>query len=132
MIAKLFSIFNHKCPRCLEGDIYANKSSYDLKNITNMKHSCDKCDLDFEREPGYYYGAMYVSYALTVAMAVALFVAYIVLFPTFNSVTYIVALTVMLLVLAPWTFRTSRVIWLNFFIKFKPEIRKEVRAKKAA
>jgi hypothetical protein len=75
---------------------------------------------------------MYVSYALTVAMAVALFVAYIVLFPTFNSVTYIVALTVMLLVLAPWTFRTSRVIWLNFFIKFKPEIRKEVRAKKAA
>ena len=132
MIAKLFSIFNHKCPRCLEGDVYANKSSYDLKNIANMKHTCDECDLDFEREPGYYYGAMYVSYALTVAMAVALFVAYIVLFPTFNSVTYIVALTVMLLVLAPWTFRTSRVIWLNFFIKFKTEIRKEVRAKKAA
>jgi len=132
MIPKLNSIFYHKCPRCLEGDIYANKSSYDLKNITNMKHSCDKCDLDFEREPGYYYGAMYVSYALTIAMAVALFVAYFVLFPTFNSVTYIVALTIMLLVLAPWTFRTSRVIWLNFFIKFKPEIQKEVRAKKAA
>ena len=132
MIAKLFSIFNHKCPRCLEGDIYVTKSSYDFKNISNMKHECEKCGLDFEREPGYYYGAMYVSYALTVAMAVALFVAYIVLFPTFNSVTYIVALTVMLLVLAPWTFRTSRVIWLNFFIKFKPEIRKEVRAKKAA
>jgi len=132
MIPKLNSIFYHKCPRCLEGDIYANKSSYDLKNITNMRHSCDKCDLDFEREPGYYYGAMYVSYALTIAMAVALFVAYFVLFPTFNSVTYIVALTIMLLVLAPWTFRTSRVIWLNFFIKFKPEIQKEVRAKKAA
>ena len=132
MIPKLNSIFNHKCPRCLEGDIYANKSSYDLKNITNMRHSCDKCDLDFEREPGYYYGAMYVSYALTVAMTVALFVAYFVLFPTFNSVTYIVALTLMLLALAPWTFRTSRVIWLNFFIKFKPEIQKEVRAKKAA
>lgn len=132
MFAKLQSIFNHKCPRCLEGDIYATKSSYDLKNITNMKHSCEKCELDFEREPGYYYGAMYVSYALTVAIGVSLFVAYIVLFPTFDSVTYLVALTLLLLVLSPWTFRTSRVIWLNFFIKFKPEIQKEVKAKKAA
>ncbi|MFM7015748.1 MAG: DUF983 domain-containing protein [Bacteroidota bacterium] len=132
MLAKLNSIFNHKCPRCLEGDIYSTKSSYDLKNISKMNHSCQQCGLDFEREPGYYYGAMYVSYALTVALAVSLFVAYIVLFPTFDSVVYLVALTTMLLVLAPWTFRTSRVIWLNFFIKFKPEIQKEVRTKKAA
>ena len=79
MIAKLYSIFNHKCPRCLEGDIYANKSSYDLKNITNMNHSCDKCELDFEREPGYYYGAMYVSYALTVAFSISTLVAWWVL-----------------------------------------------------
>jgi len=132
MIPKLHSILNHKCPRCLEGDIYANKSSYDLKNITKMKQSCDECNLDFEREPGYYYGAMYVSYALTVAMAIALFLAYVVLFPTFSSIIFIVALTLMLLVLSPWTFRTSRVIWLNFFIKFKPEIKKEVRAKNTA
>ena len=97
-----------------------------------MKQSCDKCNLDFEREPGYYYGAMYVSYALTVAMAIALFIAYVVLFPTFSSIIFIVALTLMLLVLSPWTFRTSRVIWLNFFIKFKPEIQKEVRAKNTA
>ena len=89
-----------------------------------MNHSCPKCGLDFEREPGYYYGAMYVSYALTVAIGVSLFVADIVLFSEFNTWYYMLALTLLLLVLSPWTFRTSRVIWLNFFIKYKPEMKR--------
>jgi len=91
-----------------------------------MNHSCPNCGLDFEREPGYYYGAMYVSYALTVAIGVSLFVADIVLFSEFNTWTYMLALTIVLLILSPWTFRTSRVIWLNFFIKYKPEMKRRV------
>lgn len=125
MLAKLKSIFSHKCPQCLEGDMYQTKSSYQLKDIAKMNHSCPKCGLDFEREPGYYYGAMYVSYALTVAIGVSLFVADIVLFSEFNTWSYMLALTLVLLVLSPWTFRTSRVIWLNFFIKYKPEMSKQ-------
>lgn len=126
MLAKLKSIFSHKCPQCLEGDMYQTKSSYQLKDIAKMNHSCPNCGLDFEREPGYYYGAMYVSYALTVAIGVSLFVADIVLFSEFNTWTYMLALTLVLLILSPWTFRTSRVIWLNFFIKYKPEMKRRV------
>lgn len=124
MPAKLNSIFNHKCPQCLEGDIFQTKSSYNLKSIAKMNHSCPKCGLDFEREPGYYYGAMYVSYALTVAVGVILFLADMVLFTEFSTSRYLVSLTLLLLLLSPLTFRTARVIWLNLFVKYKPDVKK--------
>ena len=124
MLAKLKSIFSHKCPQCLEGDMYQTKSSYQLKDIAKMNHSCPKCGLDFEREPGYYYGAMYVSYALTVAVGVILFLADMVLFTEFSTSRYLVSLTLLLLLLSPLTFRTARVIWLNLFVKYKPDVKK--------
>ena len=119
MIAKLYSIFNHKCPRCLEGDIYANKSSYDLKNITNMKHSCDKCELDYEREPGYYYGAMYVSYALGVAVFVTIWASCNWFFDNVGVWTQISLVLIALIGLGPYLYALSKVIWANFFFSYK-------------
>ena len=40
-----------------------------------MHKECAACGEDFEREPGFYFGAAYVSYALTVALWVAVLVA---------------------------------------------------------
>ena len=126
MIPKLKSSFFHKCPRCLEGDLYVTPNPYNLRETTNMHAECPKCGLDFMPEPGYYYGAMYVSYAFTIAVGVAIFVAEYVLFGAFNAVGYMIALSIILLGLAPYTFRTSRAIWLNMFFKFNPAIRSKI------
>ncbi len=64
------------------------------------------------------------------AIGVALFVAEIVLFPPFNALTFLIALTAILLICAPYTFRTSRAIWINFFVHYDPKIRAEVLEKK--
>ena len=40
-----------------------------------MHDKCPKCSEDFFREPVFYFGAAYVSYALTVALWVAVLVA---------------------------------------------------------
>jgi hypothetical protein len=75
-----------------------------------------------EIEVGFYYGTGYVSYALTVAISVAVFVAYWVLLGISiddNSLYYYLAVNVLaLVVLQPYLMRLSRAIWLSFFVKF--------------
>ncbi|MBL0096642.1 MAG: DUF983 domain-containing protein [Bacteroidetes bacterium] len=126
MLNKLKSSFFHKCPRCLEGDMYADMNPYHLKETANMYTHCPKCNLNFIPEPGYFYGAMYVSYAFTVAVSVAVFIAHYLFSWEQGTLFFIIILTIVLAALAPYTFRTSRAIWLNFFIKYDPELRKKV------
>lgn len=126
MIPAVKSIFLHKCPRCLEGDLFPDKNSYNLKQTAVMNMRCPECDLNLWPEPGYYYGAMYVSYAFTIAIGVGVFILHYLLHSKVEAWWYILELTIALLIAAPYTFRTSRAIWLNFFNKYHPEIRKQV------
>jgi hypothetical protein len=130
MIPWFKSVLFHKCPRCLEGDLFPDRNSYNLKQTAVMNPRCLVCDLNFWPEPGYYYGAMYVSYAFTVALAVAVFVAHYVFHQEINVMWYLIELTLTLALAAPYTFRTSRAIWLNFFNKYNPKIRAETLAHK--
>ncbi len=117
----LKSSLTHKCPRCLEGNLYPDMNPYHLKHTTEMYSHCPKCDLNFFPEPGYYYGAMYVSYAFTIAIGVGVFLLYYFLVPTFSPMPFLILFTFILLGLAPYTFRTSRAIWLNFFNRYSAE-----------
>jgi uncharacterized protein (DUF983 family) len=51
-----------RCPRCGLGSLYAK--------LFRMRVSCSHCGLKFEREQGYFVGAIYINYAATVAIAV--------------------------------------------------------------
>lgn len=116
---KLYSIFGNKCPRCHEGDFFEKSNPY-TKDFDKMNHYCNSCGENFERETGFYYGAMYVSYAFTVALGVAWFLFLYILFG-FDALTFLISYSVLLIVLLPWIFRTSRLIWINFFTKYKKE-----------
>lgn len=94
-----------------------------------MFEHCPACGLQYVPEPGYFYGAMYVSYAITVAISVAVFLADYLFFWDKGVLFFLVLLTVVLTLLAPYTFRTSRVIWMNFFNAYRPDIRKQVQGK---
>ena len=131
MFAKFYSSLFHKCPRCLEGEIFPDPNPYHLKETSHTHQHCPKCNLNYIPEPGYFYGAMYVSYAFTVAISVAVFIADYLFFWERGILFFMIFLSVVLALLAPYTFRTSRVIWLNFFNKYKPELRKQVREGKS-
>lgn len=120
MLPKLKSIFSWKCPRCLKGDLFPEPNAYKLKHTAEMHASCPNCGLNYEPEPGFYYGSMYVSYALTIAIGVGLFLIDYLFFWNRGVWFYIILLSTILLLLAPLTFRTSRAIWLNFFIRYRP------------
>ena len=75
---KLYSIFNGTCPQCHEEKMFKSNNPYKLKTIFDMHENCPNCGQKFTPEPGFYYGAMYVSYAFGVAFFVAVWVAVLV------------------------------------------------------
>lgn len=117
--SKLNSILFNKCPKCQEAPFFTTNNPYDLKHFDKMPKECPVCHEKFEREVGFYYGAMYVNYALTVAVGVAWFIITY-LFYGFDAVFYTVSFTILLIVLMPWMFRTGRLTWINFFVKYDP------------
>ncbi len=112
---RLYSILNNKCPKCQEGDFYVSRHPYKFKDFGKNHENCSHCGYKFDKEPGYFYGAMYVSYALTVAFSVAIAVAIVVLFPSSSYKVYLFSILIGLLILMPISFRLSRLIWMNLF-----------------
>ena len=117
---KLYSIVNMTCPQCHEGKFLVS-NVYDLKNMGDVREECDVCHLKYEREPGFLYGAMYVSYALGVALFVTIWVSCNLWFPSFGAWTQIGLVTFFTIVLAPYLFALSKIIYANFFIHYKAD-----------
>ena len=104
-------IVNTKCPQCRVGNMFKHKTM-DMRNMLKMHLSCPKCGQDFMPEPGFYFGAMYFSYAINVALMVTFGVAYEVLFSPENILVTLMSVLLPPLLLAPWNFRISRAIML--------------------
>ncbi|MAP53879.1 MAG: DUF983 domain-containing protein [Altibacter sp.] len=114
---KLYSIFTGTCPVCHTGKMYVNSNPYVLSDTLKMHERCPHCGTKFKIEPSFFYGAMYVSYAVGVAIAVAAFIiAYF--FIGLDRFTTFLVIVGTLIVLLPVILRLSRNIWINFFFKF--------------
>lgn len=111
------SVLLLKCPKCRQGDLFCNKKIYQYNGFFDMPKKCPKCGQDFQIETGFYYGAMYVSYALTIALIVAVFIALIV-FNIFSIELFLLLDFIALLVALPYVFKVSRSIWIALMIKF--------------
>jgi hypothetical protein len=85
-----------------------------------MVKQCPVCGQKSEPEPGFYYGAMYVSYA--VAVAIGCFVGVPMLFFGASAMATVIAIAAALVVLSPITLRFSRMIWINFFVDYDKDL----------
>ena len=92
-----------------------------------MHEHCPVCGQPTEIEVGFYYGTGYVSYALTVALTVATFVAWKVLIGLSfdiddNRIFYWLGTNIIILiVLQPLVMRLSRSLWLSWFVDYEPD-----------
>ena len=100
---KPLAIVRLRCPRCAAGPIFAS--------LFRMNSRCPVCALEFEREQGYFVGAMYFSYALAIAAVLPVVVAMVLL--GYGAAPIYIVSCLMLVVLAPFLFRYSRVIWIH-------------------
>ncbi|WP_375325468.1 DUF983 domain-containing protein [Flagellimonas sp. GZD32] len=121
---KLYSILTGSCPRCHEESMYEKSNPYALSKIFKMNDRCSHCDLKYKIEPSFFYGAMYVSYGVGIAFAVAAFVISFLIFGTTLINTFI-AIVGTLIVFMPVIIRLSRNIWINFFVKYDSSAKKQ-------
>lgn len=111
-MASFQSTIAGKCPRCEKGDIFERKGNILFLQVPKMHESCNECGYRFEKEPGYFLGAMYVSYAMTVVEMLLIFVATFWFVPLSLFFVFILG---GLVLLSFFNFRVARVIWINLF-----------------
>ncbi len=129
----LWSMLSNKCSHCRRGKLYIYRNPYNLKHFMEMPETCPVCGQPFEIEVGFWFGTGFVSYALSVVVCVASFIAWKVLIGMSlhdNRLFWWIGVNAVLLVaLQPILMRLSRTIWLNFFVWYDPEWKeKEIKA----
>jgi uncharacterized protein (DUF983 family) len=100
--------------------MYLNQNPYNLGDVYKMHEKCSHCGLHYKIEPSFFYGAMYVSYGLGVALSVAAFIVTFV-FIGASLKTSFIAIIATLILLMPIDMRISRNIWINFFVSYRKD-----------
>jgi len=113
------SILRQRCPRCRLGDIFRYSI---FRGFPKMHERCPVCDLKFEREPGYFLGAMYVSYALALVI-VALIAGLLWSITGWWITKDTIWAVVLFLPLAPTITLFARVLWIYLDQTVDPERR---------
>ena len=104
--AFLLSLLRQRCPRCRRGRVFSG--------VATMNERCPVCGLQFEREPGYFMGSMYVSYGMSVALLFLLTMLVHWLWPDMDLGVALLIAVVLYLPVVPLTWRYSRLVWMYF------------------
>ncbi len=122
---KAYSIFNMKCPKCHEGDLFET-GSFSFKKSFDMPEKCPHCGQKYFLGPGFYYGAMFISYGITGWFSL-FFVGFLMLILGIHWQTAFVFLLFTMAILFVWFFRISRAIWINFNVKYDPRVAEQAK-----
>ena len=105
---KFLSFLLCKCPRCGQEKVFRH-SPFNLLKFSDTREKCGHCNLDYVPEPGFFFGAMYWSYAILVALIVTLSVAMSIL-GYFDYAVFVIPIAIISLL--PFIFRYSRMLML--------------------
>ena len=117
--SKIYSILRGKCPRCHEGNFFKYTFTMNIFKVNKIEKKCSQCDLKYMIEPAFYFGALYVSYGITVAICIVTFITSKIIFDLALLSSFI-AVFIVLILFIPVNLRLSRILWINMFINYKP------------
>jgi len=110
---RLRAILKQRCPLCLKGQMFYDR--------LRMNPRCPVCGHRFEREQGFFQGAMYVSWVLGVSyLAVLGVLAQLLLVPHIGIAWAVACVVAVHVICIPMVFRYSRVIWAHLNVRTKP------------
>ena len=114
---KINSILTGSCPRCQKESMYLDSNFLHITKLLKMHEKCSHCGLKYQMEPSFFYGAMYVSYGLNVAIGILAFIISFVFLKT-TITQSLLAIFAALIILYPFVMRLSRSIYINMFVSF--------------
>ena len=101
-----WAVLRRGCPRCGHALFQSPLAMYEV---------CPGCGLDFDRgQPGYFTGAMYVSYALAIPLIALLTLIEHLMIPSWSLLRLVLLAWVISVPLIPWIWQYSRTIWVHF------------------
>ena len=116
---KIYSVLRGKCPSCHKGDFFKHSFTMNLFRVNKIKKTCSCCDLKYMIEPAFYFGALYVSYGITVVLCIVTFVISKLMLNV-ALLTSFITIFVVLILFIPVNLRLSRILWINMFVSYKP------------
>ena len=122
----LKAMWTNKCPRCHHGSIFSKPM--EIFNPLKMPKQCELCNQVTEPEPGFYYGAMFVSYITNIwfLMVPALLLLLYFDWSAKNTMLFIFALGAATYLKF---LRGSRSLWFHMMVKHDPKIEEMVKIK---
>ncbi|WP_116127060.1 DUF983 domain-containing protein [Lewinella sp. IMCC34183] len=120
MASKSYSIFSLKCPTCHRGDLFPTPTFSYREPFAQYTH-CPACGQIYFPEPGFYYGAMFLSYIGTgfFSLGVVMLLHWVL---GWSMIASFLALIAIVAVLFVWWFCVSRSAYLNLVYSYKPEV----------
>ena len=117
--SKINSILGFKCPRCHKADLFPTKI-LSFKGWFKMNDTCSNCGQKYTLEPGFYWGAMYIGYLLSVVLIFTFFALFFFVFGFGVDVAFLLVMVVIFFLYA-FIFRLSRAIWINMHVHYKED-----------
>ena len=106
---KFLSLLSGKCPKCREGKVFSHPF-YNIFNYSQIHENCSYCGVKFESEVGFFWGAMYFTYALNVGVSAVTGFTLFFLFNDPELWIYISVIVPLILILTPPMMRFSRLL----------------------
>jgi uncharacterized protein (DUF983 family) len=122
---KINSILTGSCPRCQKESMYLDKNLLHFSKLLQMNEKCGHCGLKYQIEPSFFYGAMYVSYGLNVAIMIIVFLVAFFVFNAKVGATFLSIIGVLVLMF-PIVMRLSRNIYINLFVSYDTKFSKNI------
>ena len=119
--------WKYRCPRCRKSPLFSEP--FELSKPIDMPYACITCGLRYEPEPGYYFGAMFISYILSCSLLLP--IALLLNFYTEIGINTIMAIIIFIgAVLFMKILRLSRSLWIHIMIGYDPQAERRYSERK--
>ncbi|MBC7695633.1 MAG: DUF983 domain-containing protein [Burkholderiales bacterium] len=109
----LTKILKERCPNCGKGEVFKKKNS--IFELPVMNDKCEKCQYYFDREPGYFIGAMYISYGLAVLQGILTFLIINTFFSEVSTIYLVLIIVAVIAAFSLKNYKLSRIIYMHIF-----------------
>lgn len=121
---KLGAMVKGRCPKCRRGPLFS--TSFFSSSFHKMNQKCPHCNFQFEIEPGFFWGAMYLNYGFSVFTSGVTGGLVIMLVNDPTIWHFLLSITAILVIVSPIMFRYSRILLLHLlgFVTFDKKLYK--------
>jgi len=118
LLNRTVALFSIKCPRCYKGNMFVSSNIYSWTKGDLMPDKCSCCGQAMRLETGFYFGAMYISYALYVTIFIPSFMITVIFYLSYLK--FLISFIIFIVVTSPYIFRLSRAMYLYIYVRFDP------------